>query len=175
MNALELVMKRRSIRKFLDQPVSEDLLRDLLRAAMAAPSACNAQPWEFVVVTQADMLEQLRGILPFGKMTAPAAIVVCGNPLKAKNAAGKVFWVQDCSAATENLLVAATGMGLGSVWIGVHPIPGLGKRISNLLHLPAYVSPLCVVYVGFPGEEKEIHTKYDENRVHWQTYNGKTI
>ncbi len=74
MNALELVMKRRSIRKFLDQPVSEDLLRDLLRAAMAAPSACNAQPWEFVVVTQADMLEQLRGILPFGKMTAPAAL-----------------------------------------------------------------------------------------------------
>ena len=164
------ILSRRSIRKYTNEPVSrEDILR-LLQAAMAAPSATNRKPWEFVVVTEPEVLESLRRVLPFGRYNAPAAIIVCGNMGRALPWPARDFWIQDCSAATENILLAATGLGLGAVWVGVHPIGLLVKAVSRVLSLPKGVIPLGVVYVGHPAEAKAPRTQYDEKRVHWQKY-----
>lgn len=167
---LQVIFRRRSIRKYTDQPVDDETLIQLLQAAMAAPTATNSQPWEFIVVTDGETLERLRGKLLFARYRAPAAIVVCGNPSIANNSSGQRYWDQDCCAATENILIAATGLGLGSVWIGIHPLPSVIKPVRELLNIPGHVIPLCMVYVGFPAEEKPPRTQYNEHRVHWQSY-----
>ena len=167
---LEIIFKRRSIRQYQDRPVARELLIDLLRAAMAAPSAVNKQPWEFVVVTQKEPLAELQAVLPYGKYNAPAAIVVCGAPAMAQNEPTGSYWVQDCSAATENLLVAAAGLGLGSVWTGVYPVASRVQEVQRALGLPEGVIPLGVVLVGYPAEDKPARTQYREERVHWERY-----
>src|SRR5512133_894126 len=109
-NVIDVILARRSIRKYTDQPVSKEILETLVKAAMAAPSAMNAQPWEFVVITEPKTLASLRGSLIFAKINAPAVICVLGSERMQKNKTGSRFWVQDCSAAAENILVAATSM-----------------------------------------------------------------
>lgn len=170
MDVIDAIFARRSIRRYTDQPVEPEKLLCLLQAAMAAPSACNSNPWEFVVVTEPEPLQNLRSRLYSGKYNAPAAIVVCGNEKIANNTAARFFWQQDCSAAVENILLAAVGLGLGAVWIGCYPLPTVMKPVSEALSLPEHVIPLCVVYVGYPAEEKRPRTRYDEHRVHWQEY-----
>jgi nitroreductase len=170
MSIQDIIYKRRSIRQYQNKPVEKDKLEPLLRAAMAAPSAMNIKPWEFVVVTEPETMDEIRSSLMFGKHNAPAAIVVCGNTSFFKHPMASRFWVQDCSAATENILLAAVGLGLGTVWLGVHPIHNFSKRISNILHLPKNVKPLNVIYVGYPAEEKPPRTQYDPDRVHWGVY-----
>ena len=120
MEAYEAILTRRSIRAYTDQPVSEELIHKLLVAAMSAPSAANGQPWQFAVITERRLLDALADFLPFGKMLkqAPLAIIVCGET---KSSALEGYWVQDCAAATENLLLAAHVLGLGGVWLGVYP------------------------------------------------------
>ncbi len=167
---IDTILRRRSIRRYTEQPVEPEKLTLLLQAAMAAPNAANSQPWEFVVVTEPAILEQLRSQLRAGGYQAPAAIAVCGNLSLANNSAARFFWEQDCAAATENLLLAATGLGLGAVWIGVHPLTSVVRVVAKILNLPEQVTPLCVVYVGYPAEEKRPRTQYDERRVHWQQY-----
>jgi len=169
-SAIDAIFSRRSIRRYQDQPVADDELELLLQAAMAAPSACNSLPWEFVVVTDPDTLVLLREALGFAQYNAPAAIVVLGNPAVAHNSCAKRFWVQDCSAATENILIAATDLGLGTVWIGIHPMSSLEKPVRRALSIPPDVTPLCMVYVGHPAEEHPSGTKYDEHRVHREHY-----
>jgi len=169
-NILDTIYKRRSIRIFEHKQVDKRVLVDLLKAAMAAPSASNARPWEFVVVTDASLLNELQTRLKYGKYNAPAAIVVCANLSIAKNESAFRFWVQDCSAATENLLIAAAGMGLGTVWIGAYPKDDVLQTLRELLKIPEEVYPLSLVYVGYPAEEKEARTQYEESRVHWQRY-----
>lgn len=166
---LDFIFNRRSIRKFTAEPVSDELTRDILEAAMAAPSAINMQPWHFVVVRQAEVLEKLRKVLPFGKMPAPLAIVVCGDMGVFKRLVAENFWVQDCSAATQNILLAATALGLGSVWCGVSPIKTMIKLVSEVLSLPETLIPLNVIFVGHPAESKSPHTKFDEKKV---SYDG---
>jgi nitroreductase len=170
MDAYEAILARRSIRSYLDRPLERAVLVRLLEAAMAAPTACNAQPWEFMVVDQAEGMAELRRILPFGKYNAPAAIVVCGSEDKALNNCAEKYWVQDCSAALENILVAAVGIGLGTVWIGVYPIEERVLAVRACLDLPQTVTPLGVVFVGYPAEVKEARTQYEEGRVHWGKY-----
>lgn len=170
MNTLDAIFARRSIRRFQEKPVEPEKLDTLLKAAMAAPSAMNIKPWEFVVVTRAEMMDKIRSALMFGKHNAPAAIVVCGNTSFFKHPKGARFWVQDCSAATENILVAAVELGLGTVWLGVYPVHNFTKRISDLLGLPEHVKPLNVIYVGYPAEEKAPRSQYDPDRIHWETY-----
>jgi nitroreductase len=170
MDAFEAILARRSIRVYQDRPVERAALARLLEAAMAAPTACNAQPWEFVVVDSAAGMAELRLILPYGKYNAPAAIIVCGSKTKALNNCAEKYWVQDCSAALENILVAAAGMGLGTVWIGVYPIDERVLVVRAGLDLPETVTPLGVVFIGYPGEEKEARTQYEEARVHWGKY-----
>ena len=128
---IETILRRRSIRKYTDQPVEPEKIDLLLQAGMAAPTAMNCKPWEFVVVTDAEKLAQFRSRLIFGNRNAPAAIVVCGNPGLSSNPAARMFWVQDCSAAAENILIAAVGLGLGTVWIGVHPVANFVKTVRD--------------------------------------------
>lgn len=164
------IFKRRSIRKFTQQPVEREKLELLLHAAMAAPTATNAQPWEFVVLTEPEVLEQLRKALPFAKMVAPAAICVLGSTRMQKSKAGLKFWVQDCSAATENILLAAVSLGLGAVWIGVHPVNMFIRSVESILNLPDGVQPLNLIFIGYPAEEKEERTQYEATRVHWGAF-----
>ena len=166
---LDFIFKRRSIRKFTPEPISDEQIRDLLEAAMAAPSAINMQPWHFVVVREAELLEKLRKVLPFGKMAAPLAVIVCGDLGNAKRLVAENFWVQDCSAATENILLAAPALGLGAVWCGVSPIKTMVKVVSDVLGLPGTLIPLNVIFVGHPAELKDPHTKFNENKV---SYDG---
>jgi nitroreductase len=167
---LEAIFHRRSIRKFTDQLVEPEKLDQLLKAAMAAPSAMNCKPWEFVVVTDPEKLAQFRRRLIFGNRNAPAAILVCGNPSLSTNPVARLFWVQDCSFAGENILIAATGLGLGTVWIGVHPVAEFVRVVREIISLPKHVTPLGLIFIGYPAEEKPARTQYDEKRVHWQKY-----
>ena len=169
-DSLEFIYNRRSIRKFTDQPIPETELTRLLNAAMAAPSAMNAQPWEFVVVTDPAVLSELYNSTLFSRHKAAAVIIVCGRARVLRAKSDGQFWVQDCSAATENILLAATALGLGSVWVGVYPVALFTMRVSQILHLPKGVIPLGMVYLGYPAEKKEPRSQYDETRVHWQTF-----
>ncbi len=149
------------------EPEKLDLL---LKAGMAAPSAMNCKPWEFVVITDSEKLSQFRSRLIFGNRNAPAAIVVCGNPSLSLNPAARLFWVQDCSLAGENILIAAESLGLGTVWVGVHPVGEFVRVVREIAGLPKRVTPLGLIYVGYPMEDKPARTQYDERRVHWQKY-----
>ncbi len=167
---IDLFFKRRSIRKFTEEPVSHADLTTLLKAAMSAPSGWNAQPWEFVVVTEEETLEKIRKSLMFAKMVAPAAICVLGSQRMQTHESGNDLWEQDCSAASENILMAAAALGLGAVWIGVHPVFVFEKQLTSILNLPEGTRPFSLIYVGHPAEEKEPRTQYDETRVHWGGY-----
>jgi nitroreductase len=167
---LDIILSRRSIRQFTPEAMDRETLILLLKAAMAAPTACNSQPWEFIVVTEPETLDLIRSRFLFARYNAPAAIVVCGNADIAHNTEGRKSWVQDCSAATENILIAATGMGLGAVWIGVYPYPSKIKPLSEALGIPVQVTPLSLVLVGHPAEQKQPRTQYDEHKVYWQCY-----
>jgi len=165
MDAYDTIMTRRSIRAYTAQPVNEGLIKDLLAAAMSAPSASNRQPWHFVAITDRRQLDTLTAILPYGQMLkqAPLAIVVCGDrerqPMEG-------YWVQDCSAATQNILLAAHARGLGAVWLGVYPREERIQGVTQLLGLPEQVTPLAVLSIGYPAEHKEPADRYDETRTH---------
>lgn len=159
---LNMIFSRRSIRVYSGEPVSEEDVQSLLEAGMAAPSASNRKPWHFVVVTDKEALRTLARAHPFGKMTASAgvAIAVCGDP------AISDWWVQDCSAATENILVAAAGLGLGAVWLGSHGRPEREQAVRDVLGIPERIGVLSLLSIGHPGEEKARRTQYDRARVH---------
>ena len=167
---IEAIFQRRSIRKYTDRPVEREKLDLLLKAGMAAPSAMNCKPWEFILVTQPEAMARFRSRLMFGDRNAPAAIAVCGNPALSTNPAAKLFWQQDCSAAVENIMIAAVGLGLGTVWIGLHPVRAFVSTVRKILHIPRSVTPLCLIYVGYPLEPKPARTQYDGSRVFWETY-----
>ena len=160
---IETIFSRRSIRKYTPDPVSEEDIKTILEAAMAAPSASNRKPWHLVVVTEREKLDKLADSHRYGKMLhdAPLCVAVCGD-----TSASERFWVQDCSAATENLLLAATALGLGAVWLGVHPSEERVADVREILGIPEGVTPLNLVSIGHPAEEKEPRTQYDEERVH---------
>ncbi|MBN1370343.1 MAG: nitroreductase family protein [Anaerolineaceae bacterium] len=167
---LETIFKRRSIRSFTDQPVPREMLVDLLKAAMAAPSAANHRPWEFVVLTEPQIVADLKDVLPYAKFNAPAVIVVSGRPEQGYTESGGNYWVQDCSAAIENMLIAAVGMGLGTVWTGIYPIQTRVADVRRVLGIPETAVPLAAVLVGYPAEAKPARTQYNEARVHWEQY-----
>lgn len=165
---MDSILKRRSIRKYKDLKVSDEIVEDLLKAAMAAPSAGNEQPWEFVVLRDKEIMKNITEIHPYSKMLlkSDVAIVVCGDE---KKEVFTGYWVQDCSAATENILLAAQDMGLGAVWLGVYPIADRVEKIQEILGLPSSVVPLSIVPVGYPDEEKTPGDRFDKTRIH---YNG---
>ncbi len=164
MTALDWIFQRRSIRKYLSTMPSDDQLEHLLQAGMAAPSAMNMKPWRFILVKDPAILQKIRTTLFFGKMDAPCAISVCGDLRKSTSRVER-FWIQDCSAATQNILLAAASLGLGTVWCGVYPIHSYVKKITSILALPENVLPLNVIYVGFPAESKPSRTQYDNKNI----------
>ena len=169
---LENLMTRTSIRAFTDQPVADETVEQLLRAGMAAPTAVNKQPWAFVVVQDRAMLDQLREVHPNARMlaTAQLAIVVCGDMTKALEGAAREYWVQDASAATENILLAAHGLGLGAVWTGVYPNEARVAAISEALGLPEEIIPLCVIPIGYPAESPAPKDKWKPENVHYDRW-----
>ena len=170
-NAIETIMTRTSIRSFTDRAVSADTVEMLLRAGMAAPTAVNLQPWHFVVVNDRAKIDELGGNGRQSQMwhESPLVIVVCGNMEKAMEGVGQAFWVQDCSAATENILLAAHALGLGAVWTGCYPIEERVANISQVLGLPEHIVPLCAIVMGYPNESPQPKDKWKLENV---SYNG---
>ena len=162
---MDAVFKRRSIRKYTDQKVKSEVIEHLLKAAMAAPSARNRQPWEFVIIDDKEILAKIPDIHPYAAMAAeaPAAILVCGKP---NDETSKSYWVQDCAAATENILVEVATLDLGAVWCGIHPRKPREKGMRDLLGIPENVTPFSLVVIGHPAEHKEPSDRYDPARVH---------
>jgi nitroreductase len=164
MEAIQAIMSRRSIRKYTPEDVSPEHERQLLEAAMAAPSAHNRQPWHFIVIRDRETLDGIPEFHEYSKMLkeAPLAIVVCGDT----EVQTTDFWIHDCSAATENILIAANALGLGAVWLGVHPHMELIENTRKHLGIPDHVVPLGIVSVGHPAAEKPPGDRYNEERVH---------
>lgn len=164
-DAIEAILSRRSIRRYTSQPVPEAAVRRLLEAAMSAPSAGNEQPWQFVVITDRRILDEIPAFHPYAEMLkeASVAILVCGD-LRLERY--RDHWVQDCSAATQNILLAAHASGLGAVWVGIYPTGDRVARIRKLLGLPSHVVPLCLVPLGYPAEQIPRAERYEASRVH---------
>lgn len=169
---LKNIMTRTSIRAFTDQAVEESKVEALLRAGMAAPTAVNKQPWAFVVVREREQLDRLREAQPNARMlaTAQLAIVVCGDMEKALEGAAQSYWVQDTSAATENILLAAHALGLGAVWTGVYPIADRVAAVSEALGLPSQIIPLNVIPIGYPDQSPEPKDKWNPANVHYERW-----
>lgn len=165
MDAMEAIRTRRSVRRYTDEPVTDGEILAVLKAGMQAPSARNQQPWAFVVVRDRKILDEITQVHPYAKMLAQAqaAIAVCGDTAR-QQAEG--YWVQDCSACTQNILLAAHALGLGAVWLGVHPREERVVEIRRLLELPDTVFPLGLISVGRPAEVPEHQDRFDISRVH---------
>jgi nitroreductase len=165
MEALEAIFTRRSIRAFTAQPIDDKTLQTVLAAAMSAPSAANHQPWQFVVVCERAVLDQIPSLHPYAAMcrSAALAILVCGDM---RLDAGSGYWVQDCAAATENLLLAAHAQGLGGVWVGVYPREERIAPLRRLLDVPEQVTPFALVPLGYPTEPKPREDRFRPERVH---------
>lgn len=165
MDALEALNTRRSIRAFTPRPVSLDLVRELIRAAMHAPSAGNEQPWHFLIITERDLLERIPDFHPYAGMLseAPVAVLVCGDTRQEKHPG---MWVQDCAAATQNLLLAAHAKGLGAVWVGIHPREDRIEPVRRLIDLPEAIVPFALIPVGHPAETPEQEDRYRPELIH---------
>lgn len=167
---MNAIMNRRSIRKYTDQPVSEEQGKMLLEAAMCAPSAGNEQPWQFVLVRERQLLDEVPKYHPYSSMIkqASVAILVCADTRLSKYDVD--YWIQDCAAATENILIAAQDMGLGAVWLGVYPLPERVEGLRKLFNIPNEVIPFALVPVGYPAEHKGPENRYRKDRVHLNTW-----
>ncbi len=161
------MLTRASVRSYQDKPVEKEKIENMLRAAMAAPSAVNKQPWHFVVVTDKALLQALVDASPTAKFVgnAPLAIVVCGDEDKMLEGGGRDFWIQDCSAATQNLLLAAHAQGIGAVWTGLLPAVERSQAVKQALALSDNLTPLALVVAGYPQGEVEPKDKWDESNI----------
>jgi len=164
MENIDYILDRRSIRRFTAQKIEAGVIRSILTAAMYAPSAVNMQPWHFVVLDDPSILERIMQIHPHARMmqTASHAILVCGDE-KLQHADG--YWVVDCGAATQNLLLAAQTLGVGSCWVGLHPREERKTSVSLLLNLPAHIKPFALVALGYPDEHKPRPERFHPDKV----------
>ncbi len=166
---MNAVLARRSIRAYTERDVTDDEVEDLLRAAMSAPSAGNEQPWHFVVIRNKDAMNAITQFHAYASMLlqVPVAILVCGDTSLEKH---KGFWVQDCSAAIENILIQATDKGLGTVWLGLYPVEERVSRMRELLGIPAHVIPLGLIPIGHPAETKPPSDRFRSDRIHHEKW-----
>jgi len=173
--AIKNIMTRTSIRQYTDEPVSMENIETMLRAGMAAPTAVNRQPWHFVVINSKEKLAELAGDNPRGAMLKQAAlaIVVCGNMDRAMPGQARAFWIQDCSAATENILLAANALGLGAVWTGLYPDEDRAASVAKVLKLPQAFIPLCTIVIGHPAEHPQPKDKWKPENVSYNEFGGK--
>lgn len=167
MDVSEAMLKRRSIRKYTPERVSDSDIDMLLHYAMSGPSACNKQPWEFYVVTNEGLLTELREVTKYTNIVAPAIIVVAGNTKRALPLKMSDFWIQDCSAAIENILLGAVSMGLGTCWCGLKPQVRAVKKVQKILEIPEHIEPLGLINLGHPAQNPESRNQYNAKRIHF--------
>jgi nitroreductase len=162
---MDSIFNRRSIRKYTDKIVSEELIEKILKAGMAAPSAGNAQPWHFVVISDRNIMVDITKFHPYSQMLKQAshAIVVCGD-LSLEKYGG--YWIQDCSAAMQNMLLMADTLGLGAVWLGIYPSEERVGSLKELLNIPQNVIPLGIMSLGYPAETKPPSDRFNPSRIH---------
>ncbi len=160
---LDFICARRSVRRFQRKPVPEEILEVLMKAAMAAPSGNNAQPWEFIIVRNPQLREELARVHSWVYMAAdaPVAIVVGGDK-------SSIWWRDDCAAATENLLLAAANLGLGAVWCGIKESDA--PTVRKILGIPPNLEVMAIIPLGYPAEKLAPNTKYRKSKVHWERY-----
>jgi nitroreductase len=166
---MSIIFKRKSVRKFKEERVPDELIENLLKAGMQAPSSCNSQPWEFIVVDRKEDKEAISRMHQFAKPAANAShlIITLGNLNDAKV---HRMIDQDLGACNENILLQATHEGLGAVWLGFHPIEDRTLRLKEYLEIPDYCIPFSVICVGYPENEGEVKLRYDESKVHMGKY-----
>lgn len=166
MEVIDAILSRKSVRQFSDKEIAEDTITTLLKAAMAAPSAVNRQPWKFVVVKDPQKKKELIDIMPYGKYDSPIIIVPCVKELSTIPTMHDLAFC-DLAAATENILLAAHALGLGAVWCAVYPNKGRIKEIKKILDLPITINPYSCIYVGYPAQEdkSKVKDKFDENNI----------
>lgn len=170
MDALNVILTRRSVRKFTAQPVSDESIESILRAAMSAPSATNEQPWQFLVINQRGLLDKILTVHPYAAMCAEAAaaIIPCVDFTSEKY---KDFWPQDMSAATQNILLAARALGLGAVWVGVYPNNERILGIQQLFNLPEQVTPFSIIPIGYSNvPQVEAKERFKKERIHYNEW-----
>lgn len=168
---LEFIFQRRSVRNYREGDISNEVIEDLLKAGMAAPSAVAKDPWDFIIVRDRDMLAKICEELPNGQMlkTAALGIVVCGDINKAHDNQ-ESYMLQDCSAAIQNILLAVTKLGLGACWLGVHPRQPRIDHIRSVFSLPDNIIPIAVLSIGFPEENTKARTRYNPDLVHYEKW-----
>lgn len=167
MNTYKTILKRRSIRKYSDGVISNEIIDMLLQAAMAAPSARNAQPWEFYVVTNKEVMLKLRSVSKNLDFASSAMIIVCGNTERSITKNDNDFWIQDCSAAVENILLLATELGLGTLWCGLYPVVERSDKVREYISAPNHHIPMALIHIGHADEEKEERSQYNEAFIHY--------
>jgi len=169
MDLIEGILTRRSIRYYANREISQQQLDTILKAGMYAPSASNQQPWHFIVIKERQILDKIKEVHPYAKMLSEAnmAILVCGDT---NIELSKGYWVVDCSAATQNMLLAVHGLGLGAVWLGIYPRVERINEIRTLFDLPENIQPLSLISIGYPNEQKEMPDRFKPERVHYNSW-----
>jgi nitroreductase len=165
---IDFIFKRRSIRKYTNKPISKELINDLMEAAMAAPSAVNKKPYEFIIINGKNTLKKISEFLPHGKLLsdAPLGIIVCGD-INSAHMEDISYMLQDCSAAIENLLLAVDALELGACWLGVHPNEDRVDGIKNIFKLPDNIIPVAAISIGYPADDKpRKRTQYNSGKIH---------
>jgi nitroreductase len=172
MDTLEAIKTRRSIRKFKDMPVSREAIRIIVEAGMYAPSARNEQPWHFLIINSRVLLEKIMKVHPYASMLneAPVAILVCGDTTLELSPG---YWPVDCSAATQNMLLAAHATGLGAVWLGVYPRQERINAIHEIFKLPSNIVPFALIALGYPDEIKKAPLRIRTERVRFNSWDSE--
>ena len=169
MDAIEAILSRRSIRKYSNKPINSDIIKQLLETAFSAPSASDRRPWHFIIIDDREILDAIPKFHPYSNMlkNAKTAILACGD-LHLEESEG--YLSVNCSAATENILLAAHAIGLGACWLGIYPRKERINGIKKLIKLPEHIIPISLISLGYPAEYKTKEERYDENRVHYNKW-----
>lgn len=176
-SVINVIHKRKSVRHYKRRAVSREAIEILVKAGMSAPSAVNLQPWVFIAIDQRQILDELGSRLPYARMLlkASAAIVVCGNMKRSPDEWQQEFWIQDCSAATQNILIAAEAIGLGSVWTAVYPAKDRIEIVRKSLNLPEHIVPLNVLPIGYPDGTDRPKDKWNPDKMVWNKWVGNEV
>ena len=163
------LITRRSIRAFKPDPIDREQVDEIIRAGMYAPSAVNCQPWHFIVIDDRSLMDRIMQIHPYAGMLAEAryAVLICGDQNLEH---GPGYWVVDCGAATQNMLLAAHAKGVGSVWLGLHPREKRKEGIRELFELPGHIQPFALIALGYPNEQKPVPERFKKERIHYNRW-----